>query len=105
MLLDIRILGIHGAVECFLSMGPPHIGALPPFHLNRVPGLFSGPRSLYTKASDICTIQGDMPSSELVTKNPLIVTRGGGVNWGSIRGSSRRSQCDGFNGFFRQCTQ
>ena len=87
MLLNIRIFGIHRPVECLLSMGPPHIGTLSPFHLNQVPGLFSGPCSLHTKSSDVRTIKSDVSSDKLVMKGPFIVTRFGGVNWGRIGGS------------------
>ncbi len=63
-----------------LRMGPPHVGTLFPFILDRVPSLLRCPSCHDPKSSYISTIEGDVPSCKLILKVPFVKTRDRGVN-------------------------
>lgn len=61
MFLDVCPFNVSGLIKRLLGMGLPHIRTLPPFRLDRVPGILSGPIGDYAKTRNIRTIERDGP--------------------------------------------
>src|SRR6266498_867439 len=90
MLLDVRIFSVHRTVKGFLCMRPPHVRTLSPLFLDRLPSFPSHSSGLHTESSNICTIECNVPSGELVAKSPFVMVRLGGIYWGRVRSGSGR---------------
>jgi len=80
MLLYIHPLNVSRSVQCLLHMGLTHVGALPPFVLDGVPGLPCRSSGLDSQSGSVSTVEGDVALGKLVTKMPFITARISRVN-------------------------